>query len=59
MKKLRRSIYNKKISGVCGAFAAYFDLDPTLIRIIWACCIFLGGTGLLAYFICWLLIPSE
>ena len=59
MKKLRRTGYNKKIAGVCGAFADYFDLDPTLIRIIWACSILLGGTGLLAYLICWLLIPLE
>ena len=59
MSRLRRIRSNKKIAGVCGAFADYFNLDPTLIRIIWACCILLGGTGLLAYLICWILIPLE
>ncbi|MCL1957120.1 MAG: PspC domain-containing protein [Fibromonadales bacterium] len=59
MKPLRLSKKNKKIAGVCGAFAASFDIDATLVRIAWACCTIFAGTGLLAYVLCWLVIPNE
>jgi len=59
MKPLRLSKNNKKIFGVCGAFAESFGIDATLVRIIWACLIVFAGTGLLAYLICWLVIPNE
>ncbi len=58
MKPLRLSKTNKKIAGVCGAFAASFDIDATLVRVA-ACCAIFAGTGFLAYVICWLVIPSE
>jgi len=59
MKPLRLSSKNKKIAGVCGAFAESLGLDPTLVRIIWVCCVIFGGFGLLAYLVCWLVIPKE
>jgi phage shock protein C len=59
MKPLRLSKKNKKIAGVCGAFAASFDIDATLVRIAWICSTIFLGTGLWAYIICWLVIPSE
>ena len=57
-KKLYR-VDNGKILGVCGGFAEYFDLDPTLIRVAWAVLVFAAGTGLLAYFICALIMPKK
>jgi len=59
MKTLRLSKTDKKIAGVCAAFANFFDLDATLIRIVWLLVVLLGGTGLLAYLVCWILIPNE
>jgi len=59
MKPLRLSKSNKKIAGVCGAFAESFGLDATLVRIAWACFAIFAGTGFLAYIICWLVIPNE
>ncbi len=58
MKKLCRSEKEKKIAGVCGGIAEYMDLDPTLIRVLWVLFIFLGGSGLLAYIICAIIMPS-
>jgi len=59
MKPLKLSNKDRKIGGVCAAFAESFGLDATLVRIIWVCCIVFGGFGLLAYLICWLVIPRE
>ena len=57
-KKLYRSIHDKKIAGVCGGLAKYLNVDPTVIRVIWAL-IALGGAGILAYIVCALIIPEE
>ena len=58
-KKLYRSIANKKLCGVCGGIGEYFDLDPTLIRILWIVFAFLGGSGLLAYIICAIIMQTQ
>lgn len=50
---------DKKLAGVCGGFAEYFGIDPTLIRIIWLVLVVCGGVGLLAYLICWALMPQA
>ena len=57
-KRLYRSNESKVIAGVCGGIAEYFDLDPTLIRLAWALVCFLGGSGILAYIIAAIIIPS-
>ena len=57
-KKLYRSANDKKIAGVCGGLAKYLNVDPTVIRVIWAL-IALGGAGILAYIVCALVIPEE
>ena len=44
---------------VCAGIAEYFDLDPTLIRLAWALVCFLGGSGILAYIVAAIIIPSE
>ncbi|HKM83583.1 MAG TPA: PspC domain-containing protein [Candidatus Acidoferrum sp.] len=52
-----RSSTDKKIGGVCAGLADYFDLDPTLVRVLWLLAIFCAGTGLLAYVILWIVLP--
>ena len=59
MKPLRLSKQKRKLGGVCAAFAESFGLDPTLVRIVWACSVIFAGTGVLAYLVCWLVIPNE
>ena len=60
MKKLALSNTDKKVAGVCGGIAQYFDIDSTLVRLIWAVVTVLTvGTGILAYLIAWLVIPNE
>jgi len=56
-KRLMRSSRDKKIGGVCAGLAEYFDLDPTLVRVIWLLAIFFAGTGLFIYLILWLVLP--
>jgi phage shock protein C len=56
-KRLMRSSTDKKIGGVCAGLANYFDMDPTLVRVIWLLAIFFAGTGLLVYIILWIVLP--
>ncbi|MBQ9531535.1 MAG: PspC domain-containing protein [Eubacterium sp.] len=58
-KKLYKDKSNEMISGVCSGIAKYFDIDPTIVRLIWACAILFAGTGVLAYIICAIIIPDE
>jgi phage shock protein PspC (stress-responsive transcriptional regulator) len=58
-KRLTRSTTNKKIAGVCGGLAEYFDLDPTLVRIVWLLLVLFAGTGVLAYLILWIALPPA
>jgi len=61
MKKLYLSAADRKIGGVCGGIAEYFDLDPTLVRLaaVVACLI----TGLIplliGYLIAWAIVPTK
>ena len=57
-KHLCKSRNNKKICGVCAGFADYLNLDPTLVRVLWALLAVFAGTGILAYFICALVMPE-
>lgn len=60
LKKLRLSNKNKMIGGVCGGIAEYYDLDSTVIRLIWAIIIlFSMGMGVLAYLIFWIIMPER
>jgi phage shock protein PspC (stress-responsive transcriptional regulator) len=56
-KRLMRSSTDKKIAGVCAGLADYFDLDPTIVRIVWLLAVFCAGTGILIYFILWIALP--
>jgi phage shock protein C len=57
-KRLYRSRRNAVIGGVCGGIGEYFDIDPVLVRVIWLFAVF-SGVGVLAYLVCWLLIPQK
>lgn len=58
-KRLYKSESDKKICGVCSGIAKYFSIDPTLVRLgLVAFCI-LGGSGVLAYIVCALVMPDE
>ncbi len=59
MKKLTRSKTNKKLLGVCGGFAEYFEIDPTIVRLVWVLLVVCAGTGLLAYLIAALVMPEA
>lgn len=58
-KKLTLSA-DKKVAGVCGGIAEYFDFDPTLVRVAWAvltlCTCF---SGFIIYFVCWAVFPKS
>ncbi|HTP12536.1 MAG TPA: PspC domain-containing protein [Bacteroidota bacterium] len=58
-KRLYRSPREKMLGGVCGGLAEYFEVDPVLIRILFVVAVFVGGSGILAYIICWIIIPEE
>lgn len=57
-KKLYRSETNKMICGVCGGIAEYIHIDPTILRLLFAL-VGLTGTGIVAYIIAAIIIPSE
>jgi phage shock protein C len=60
MKKLVRPREGRKVAGVALGVANYFDIDATLVRIIWALLCLPGGLpGLVPYLICWILMPEE
>ncbi len=58
-KRLVRPRHGRKIAGVCAGVGEYFDLDVTLIRVIWLILVLGGGTGLVAYIIGWIVMPEE
>lgn len=59
-KKLYRSRSDRMIAGVCGGLAAYFNVDPVIIRIIAVILLLPGGfPGFIPYVILWILVPLE
>lgn len=58
-KRLYKSTVDKKISGVCGGIAEYFDIDSTIIRLAWILFTALGGSGIVAYIIAALVMSTE
>jgi phage shock protein C len=57
-RRIVRSINDRKIGGVCAGVAEYFDLDPTLVRVLWLLLLLCAGTGGLAYIIFWIVLPE-
>lgn len=56
-RRLYRNPNDKMLGGVCGGLGVYFDIDVTIIRLLFAACILLVGVGLLAYVLAWIIIP--
>lgn len=61
MKKLQLSTKDKKISGVCGGIGEYFDIDPTLVRLVWVVLAIATGffPGVIGYVIAAIIIPPS
>lgn len=57
-KKIYRS-KDKMIGGVCAGIGEYFEVDPTLVRLLWVLSVLLGGAGVLAYLAAWIIIPQS
>ena len=58
-KKLYKSTTDRKLCGVCAGIANYLNIDPTVVRLLWALITFVGGAGVIAYIVCALVIPDE
>ncbi len=58
-KKLYRSSKDRMLGGVAAGLAEYFSIDPTLVRVLFVVTLFLGGTGILAYIVLWIVVPEE
>ena len=60
MKRLYRSKKDRMLGGVCAGLGEHLDIDPTVIRLIWAVVTVISvGTGVLVYILAWILIPEE
>jgi phage shock protein PspC (stress-responsive transcriptional regulator) len=60
VKRLYRSRDDRMLAGVAAGLGKYFDIDPTIVRILFALSVFFGvGSGLLIYFILMLVVPEE
>jgi phage shock protein C len=60
-KRLMRPRADRKIAGVCAGMAEYFDLDVTLVRVLWIVVTFFTGIvfGVIAYIVAWIVMPEE
>jgi phage shock protein C len=59
VRRVYRSRDERMLGGVCGGLAAYFTMDPTLIRVLFILLSLFGGHGVLAYLVLLILIPIE
>jgi len=57
--RLQRSTTDKVLAGVCGGIANFFDVDTTLVRLIFVFLVVFGGSGVFLYFILWVVLPSD
>jgi phage shock protein PspC (stress-responsive transcriptional regulator) len=58
-RKLYRSNSDKMIGGVCGGLGKYFDIDPTIVRLVFIALTLFGGPGIVVYLIMLLVVPAE
>ena len=58
-KKLYRIKNGKVLAGVCGGIAEYLNMDPTIVRVLWAVITAFAGVGLLAYIVCAFVMPEK
>ena len=59
MKKLYKNRQNRMICGVCAGIADYFNIDPTLVRLLAVVLGCFAGGGLVAYIIAAIIIPNQ
>ena len=57
-KRLYKSRNNKMICGVCAGIADYLNIDPSIVRVLWAVLALAAGTGVLAYIACAIILPE-
>jgi len=57
-RKLYRSRNQRMLGGVCGGLAEYFNVDTTLIRVLFLVLAVFGGSGLVIYVVMWLIVPD-
>lgn len=58
-KRLYKIERGRKIFGVCGGLAEYFNIDVSLVRIVWVLLVLFGGTGILLYLVCAIVLPNK
>ena len=58
-KKLYRSKSNRMLAGVCAGVAEYFNIAPTVVRVIWAVTSLFAFVGVVAYAVCAFVIPEK
>lgn len=58
-KKLQRDVQNKVIGGVCSGLANYFDIDPTLLRVLFVVMFLCASAGFWLYLILWIVLPAR
>jgi phage shock protein C len=58
-KRLVRPRAGRAIAGVCSGFAEFFDIDVTVVRLVWLLVGIMTGIGLLSYPIAWIVMPEE
>jgi len=58
-RSLSRPLWEKKISGVCAGFARYFEMDVTLMRVLWLVISLVTGVGFIAYLVAWIAMPAQ
>jgi phage shock protein C len=58
-RKLIRPRMGRKVAGVCLGFSEYFDIDVTVVRLVWLLCACMTGVGFISYPIAWVIMPEE
>ena len=58
-RKLYRSQTQRMIAGVCGGLAEYFNLDATLMRVLFLLLAVFGGSGIVIYIVMWIIVPDA
>ena len=58
-KRIYKNREKKMLCGVCAGVAEYFDIDPTIVRVIWGVGCFAWGAALIAYIVCAIVLPDK
>lgn len=58
-KRIYKNREKKMLCGVCAGVAEYFDIDPTIVRVIWGVGCFAWGVALIAYIVCAIVFPDK